>query len=86
MRKTQEVPKTKDYKTDITPLLPSILFYLITHSSNSLSELFFHSEETTRAQAKVCQVSDLTMYPYLPLKRSPLWTLPRVDGTLKDFW
>ena len=45
--KTQEVPKTKDFKSDVTlttPLCPHLPEY--PHSASSLSELPFHSEET----------------------------------------
>ena len=44
--KTQEVSKTKDYKTDTTPTAP-YLPLSSTHSSSPLFELSFYSEETT---------------------------------------
>lgn len=46
--KTQEVSKTKDYKTDTAPTAP-YLPLSSTHSSSPLFELSFYSEETYRA-------------------------------------
>ena len=45
---TQEVPETKEDRTDVTVKLPSSSFFPEDSHSNSLSELPFHSEETVK--------------------------------------
>lgn len=47
--KPQGVPKTNNsIRLTVTPSTAPIFFFLSTHSTNPLSELPFHSQETTR--------------------------------------
>ena len=57
-RKTQELPKTKDYKTDTTPTAPSVSLYLVltlavlyVNCLSTLKRLQNHKQKSIRLMA-----------------------------------